>query len=78
MKSPNSGRRHPWRAFGWVSAISADLIGCMAAGYLLGSLISKYSGGQRIWVAIGVILGLFAGILSVILLIKRYMESSDE
>lgn len=78
MKRTDSNN-NPWRAAGWMTAISADLIGCMVAGYFLGVFISRNTGGHRGWIAAGVIFGLFAGILSVVLLIRRFMgDSRDE
>lgn len=67
---------NPWRAAGLVSAVSADMIVCILLGYVGGSWLSGKMGGQKIYVAVGTVVGLFVGIVSVILLIKYYLKDS--
>lgn len=60
-----------------VSAIGADLIVCMAAGYFLGKYISDLT-GQRVWIAGGLIVGMAVGIVSIVFLIKRLLEEPND
>lgn len=78
MKRSKSDSTSLWKAAGLVSALGADLVVCILAGYYAGVYLSKWTGGGRSWVAGGVITGLVVGILSVALLIKRVLEDSDD
>lgn len=68
---------NPWRAVALVSAIGADLIVCMLAGYWLGNLISDWRGGQPIWLVAGIMIGFFIGVYSVILILRKYTGGSN-
>jgi len=76
MKRPGS-KNNPWKAAGLVSAIGADLIVCMVGGYYAGTYISDRT-GQQGWIPAGVIAGMLLGIVGVVLLIKRFLEDSNE
>ncbi|MFD0871865.1 Putative F0F1-ATPase subunit (ATPase_gene1) [Chlamydia abortus] len=77
MKKPNPND-NPWRAAGMVSAIGADLIVCILLGYFGGSFVSDRFGLSPAWKAGGLIIGLFVGIVSVVFLIKRFLEDTNE
>jgi ATP synthase protein I len=76
MKNQRSND-NPWRAVALVSAIGADLIVCMLAGYWLGSLVSNWTGGQPIWLVAGIMLGFLVGVFSVILILRKYTGGSN-
>ncbi|MFD2672074.1 AtpZ/AtpI family protein [Marinicrinis sediminis] len=75
MEKPNNRKTTPMKAIGYVSAISADLLVCMAAGYVGGRYISSWL-NQQIWTALGTIAGLLLGIVSVIILIIRFLRDN--
>jgi len=77
MKAPRSDD-NPWRAIGLTSAIGADLVVCMGAGYWVGNEISRYAGGQRIWIVVGIMLGFVVGVLSVVFLLRKFTGGSNE
>lgn len=78
MKRSNPRDLNPWKAAGLVSAIGADLVVCIVAGYFAGVYLSKWTGGGPMWVAGGVLAGLAVGILSIVFLIKRILEDSND
>ncbi|MCS7460006.1 AtpZ/AtpI family protein [Paenibacillus doosanensis] len=67
----------PWRAVALVSAIGADLIVCMLAGYWIGNLLRDWTGGQSIWLVAGIMFGFFVGVFSVILILRKYTGGSN-
>jgi ATP synthase protein I len=76
-KIPGSNE-NPWRAVALASAIGADLVVCMAAGYWAGSLLSDYVGGQPLWIVAGIMLGFIIGAVSIVFLVKRYAGGPNE
>ncbi|TVY09285.1 AtpZ/AtpI family protein [Paenibacillus cremeus] len=76
MKSPSSND-NPWRAVALVSAIGADLVVCMLAGFWVGRLVSDWQGGQPIWLVVGIMVGFIVGVLSVILILRKYTGGSN-
>ncbi|GIP40934.1 hypothetical protein J31TS4_42140 [Paenibacillus sp. J31TS4] len=68
----------PWRAAGLVGAVGIDIVVCMLLGYFAGSWMSGYMGGNKLWIAGGLLAGLFIGILNVIFLIKFFLEETNE
>jgi ATP synthase protein I len=75
-KSPDS-KDNPWRAVALVSAIGADLVVCMAAGYWAGNYVSNLVGGQPVWIVAGIMSGFVIGVVSIIFLLKRYAGGSN-
>lgn len=73
----DSSNDNPWRAVALVSAIGADLIVCMAAGFWLGRLAEQWFGAGPVWLVVGVMLGFFAGVYSVILILRKYTGGSN-
>ncbi|WP_158289669.1 AtpZ/AtpI family protein [Paenibacillus flagellatus] len=67
---------NPWRAAGMAGAAGVDLAVCILLGYLGGKWLSDRMGGEKIVVAIGALIGLFAGIASVIVLIRYFLKDS--
>lgn len=69
---------NPWRAAALVGVLGIDLALCVLLGYFGGAYISNRTGGQKFWVIVGLLTGLLAGIVSGILLIKRFLEDTNE
>ena len=64
---------NPWRAAGLVSAVTADLIVCIMLGYWGGSWLSNRLEDPK-FIAIGTLVGLFIGIVSVVMMIRFYAK----
>jgi ATP synthase protein I len=69
---------NPWRAVGLVSAIGAELVVCMLAGYFGGSYASRSLGGQPIWIVVGIMAGFIVGLVGIYFLLRFYTEGSDK
>jgi F0F1-type ATP synthase assembly protein I len=61
------------RAVGMASAIGADLVFCMVAGYFLGSFMQNWFGGHPIWLVVGIMIGFIAGVIGLVLLLRHYL-----
>ncbi|GGD92758.1 AtpZ/AtpI family protein [Paenibacillus nasutitermitis] len=71
----NKGKSdNPWRAAGLVGVMGLDFAICVLLGYFVG----KWIGNSQGWIIGGVLVGLAAGILSCILLVKVVLEDTDE
>lgn len=68
---------NPWRAMGIAGAFAADLAICILLGYLGGRWLSNRMDGEKIYVALGALLGLIVGIASVIVLIRYYLKDGQ-
>lgn len=66
-KSPDQ----PWKAVALVSAIGIDLAVCVLAGFFGGKFLYDRFGGA-LWIAFGVLVGLAAGFINIIYLIKQF------
>lgn len=77
MKKPKPDQ-NPLKAAGLVGTLGVDLIVCMALGYFAGAFISRRMGGQDGWIIGGVLTGFVIGLVSIVLLIKRSLEDTDE
>ncbi|MFC3772127.1 AtpZ/AtpI family protein [Paenibacillus sp. GCM10012303] len=67
---------NPWRAVGLAGAVGVDLAVCILLGYLGGKWLSDRVGGQKIYIALGALVGLFVGFASVIVLIRYYLKDT--
>lgn len=76
MKKPSS-KDFPWRAISLVSVIGVDLVVCVLIGFYLGRYVSDLMNGQPLFIAAGVILGLAAGVLSIIYILKQFTEEPN-
>jgi F0F1-type ATP synthase assembly protein I len=65
------------RAVGIASAIGADLVLCMLLGYLLGTYLQEWLGGNPIWLVVGIMLGFIAGVMGLVWLLRYYMEDRN-
>lgn len=73
MSRPES----PWKALSLVSIIGIDLAVCTMIGYWLGNKLDNWSGLSP-WGSIsGVFIGLTAGVLSIIPVIKKYLGEQE-
>jgi len=50
---------------------------CITAGYFLGSWMERALGAGPIMLAVGVLAGLFAGLLNIFFFIKKFLEGQD-
>lgn len=76
MKDPKS-QDNPWKTLGWTSLIGLEVAVCIVAGYYGGAFLSSRT-GEPAWKIVGVLTGLVIGVLSIVLLIKRYLEEANE
>lgn len=76
MKQTNPND-NPWRALALVSIIGVDIVVCMLGGYWLGSYISSVMDGQTIWIAVGIVTGFFVGVVSIVFIIRSYLEGPN-
>jgi len=70
-------RDNPWKALGLVGTIGVDLAVCLGAGVWLGMLVDEKLGQSKLFVVIGILAGLAAGIVSTIALIKKFTGGSN-
>ncbi|WP_199623584.1 AtpZ/AtpI family protein [Paenibacillus alkalitolerans] len=75
-KEPKKKPVRPWKTFLIVNALGIDFVVCVLAGFFLGSYIQRLT-GSVLWMVAGLLLGIAAGVWSVILLIKKFMEGAD-
>ncbi|QJC53828.1 AtpZ/AtpI family protein [Paenibacillus albicereus] len=64
----------PLKALALVGALGIDVAICTLIGYWLGARL----GGTPGWIIAGVLTGLAAGIASVVLIVKKVLEDSNE
>jgi F0F1-type ATP synthase assembly protein I len=69
--------QNPWRAIGMATAIGADLVICMGAGFGIGYLLKSWLGGHPIWLVLGIMLGFIAGVFGLIWLMRFYLEERN-
>jgi ATP synthase protein I len=64
---------NPWRMIGLVSVIGVDLAVSVLAGYWIGQYVDNWLETTPIFMLIGLLLGLGAGVYSVYLIIRSYL-----
>lgn len=69
---------NPWKAFFLVSGIGLDLAVCTVLGFWVGKGLAYWFGGHPLWIAAGVLFGIFLGFASVIVMLKPYAGDTDE
>lgn len=62
---------NPWKAAALVSALGIDIVFCIFLGYWIGSMAGKQ------WSIVGLLIGLAAGLISAILIVKKVLEDSN-
>jgi F0F1-type ATP synthase assembly protein I len=68
---------NPWRAAAIFGLAGVDMAICITAGYFLGSWMERALGAGPIMLAVGVLAGLFAGLLNIFFFIKKFLEGQD-
>ncbi|MFC4100435.1 hypothetical protein [Paenibacillus xanthanilyticus] len=71
---PKSSGDNPWRALALVGALGFEVAICT----LLGFWITKWIFGTTGWMITGIFIGLAAGILAAVWLVRKALEGSDE
>ena len=71
----NSGT--PWKAFSMANLIALDIGICTAIGYWVGSRFDLWMDTAPIGVIVGVLIGLGAGVMSVIPVINKYLRDTE-
>jgi F0F1-type ATP synthase assembly protein I len=74
-KKPNED---PWRAMALVGVVGIDLAVCIFAGYWVGHVLRGWTNGSELWILFGLLLGISAGVVSVIYMIKHFTEERHE
>ncbi|MGD9677954.1 MAG: AtpZ/AtpI family protein [Vulcanibacillus sp.] len=70
----NINKENPWHAFGLVSAIGLDLAIMVIIGMWIGKKLDLSFQSSPLFLIIGLVLGFTIGIISIIRLIKIYLE----
>ncbi len=69
MKKNN---RHPFRAIGLMSAITSQLVGCTLVGLFGGRWVDRQLDSEPLFLVIGLLLGLAAGVFATLKTIRRF------
>lgn len=68
---------NPWRAAALLGVMGIDVALCIFIGYAIGRYAGERLGGSEAWIIGGVLTGLAAGILTVVLMIRKVLEDTD-
>ena len=66
-------KSQPWQYIGLVSAIGTEMAITTIGGFYLGNFLDRLWGTEPIFLLVGVLIGLAAGIGGIILLIKTFL-----
>lgn len=77
QKNGNNSSKKPWKTIMIVNVLGIDFVVCVLAGYYLGAYMRDVT-GQVLWLVFFLLLGIGAGVWTIILLISRYLEGGDE
>lgn len=66
--------RHPLRAMTLMTAISSQLVGAVLIGIFVGRWLDRYVGTEPLFLVIGLLLGLAAGIFAMLRTVRQYFE----
>ncbi|MCM3586873.1 AtpZ/AtpI family protein [Mesobacillus maritimus] len=64
--------RHPFQAMALMSAITAQLVGCVLIGIFAGRWLDRQFGVEPIFLIIGLLVGLAAGVYAMIQLVQHF------
>ncbi|HZH58578.1 MAG TPA: AtpZ/AtpI family protein [Metabacillus sp.] len=67
-------KRHPLHAMGLMSAILSQLVGSILIGIFTGKWIDSYLETEPLFLIIGLLLGLAAGVYSMLKLVHHYFS----
>ncbi|MDF2925851.1 MAG: hypothetical protein K0R57_4765 [Paenibacillaceae bacterium] len=76
MKTSGS-KQNPLKYVGFAGAIGMNLVVWIVIGYFGGGAIARRTGLEG-FTAAGTLLGLFIGLASIVLMIKRILEETNE
>ncbi|MDO3412120.1 AtpZ/AtpI family protein [Saccharibacillus sp. CPCC 101409] len=80
MKKPvqPTDKSSPWKAVGLVSAIGVELVLFTLLGFFFGRWMNDITGGSGLWIGLGVLIGLVAGAVGIVALVRKVLEGSNE
>ncbi|ACJ35063.1 AtpZ/AtpI family protein [Anoxybacillus flavithermus] len=70
--------RHPFRAIGLMTAISSQLVGSVLVGIFGGRFVDERFGTEPLFLIVGLLLGLAAGIYAMIRLIRSFFSGEEK
>ncbi|MBE2934362.1 AtpZ/AtpI family protein [Anoxybacillus flavithermus] len=70
--------RHPFRAIGLMTAISSQLVGSVLVGIFGGRFVDGRFGTEPLFLIVGLLLGLAAGIYAMIRLIRSFFSGEEK
>jgi len=74
-----NGPESPWKAVTLVSVIGMDIVLCVLLGVWLGRKLDAYFGTGPLLMVVGVFVGIAAGVLIIIPIIRRFLgDQPDE
>ncbi len=71
-------KRYPFQAMALMSAVLSQLAGSVLIGVFGGRWIDKQLGTMPLFLIVGLLLGLAAGVYGVLRIIQRFMEKYDD
>jgi hypothetical protein len=78
MNQKDPYNQSPWRAAALVSALGIDIVVCTTVGYFIGSYAGKQLDNIKAWTIGGVLAGFTIGIVTVVLVLKKFLEDKRE
>lgn len=78
MNQKDPYNQSPWRAAALVSALGIDIVVCTTIGYFIGSYAGKQFDSIKAWTIGGVLVGFTIGIVTVVLVLKKFLEDKRE
>ncbi|WP_461201756.1 AtpZ/AtpI family protein [Anoxybacillus sp. TBDG-1] len=70
--------RHPFRAIGLMTAISSQLAGSILVGIFGGRFVDERFSTEPLFLIIGLLLGLAAGVYATIRLIRSFFSGEEK
>jgi len=70
--------RHPFRAIGLMTAISSQLVGSVLVGIFGGRFVDEHFGTEPLFLIVGLLLGLAAGVYAMIRLIRSFFSGEEK
>lgn len=66
--------RHPMKAMALMTAISSQIVGSILIGIFAGKWLDRYFDAEPLFLIIGLLLGLAAGIFAMLRTVRQYSE----
>ncbi|MDZ5471808.1 AtpZ/AtpI family protein [Bacillus sp. 31A1R] len=70
----NKKNRHPFQSMALMSAILSQLVGAVLIGIFSGRWLDRVAGTEPLFLIIGLLLGLAAGVLAMVRLIQHFFS----